>query len=125
MAAPVLNSSEQLSTAGYFRLSWSLERNKEGSLNQYELQQASNREFNNPRIIYAGADEATAISGLPDQHYYYRVRIKDSNDWSTPIQVEVKHHSLARAFGFFALGALMFVTMFFVLIRGARRNSSL
>jgi len=124
MAAPVLNSSVQLSTAGYFRLSWSIEQDQDASSTQYELQQAGNREFTSYSTIYTGADMATVISGLPDRLYFYRVRVNGSNDWSDPVEVEVKHHSLTRAFGFFVLGALMFVTMLVVLIKGARRSAS-
>ena len=91
----------------------------------YELQQANNKAFTDSKTIYAGPDKATVISGLPDQLYFYRVRVKDSDEWSLPIQVEVKHHSLVHAFSFFALGASMFVIMLVVLIKGARGSRSI
>jgi len=93
------------------------------SSSQYELQQADNKEFTNPKTVYVGPDEAAVISGLPSQLYFYRVRLANKNEWSTPIQVEVKHHSLVRAFGFFALGAGMFAIMIIVLIKGARERN--
>lgn len=55
---------------------------------------------------------------MPDGVYYYRVRAVADTDWSEVTVVEVKHHPLSRAFGFFSLGAFMFIIMLLVLFRG-------
>ena len=122
-AAPVLGSDTLLSTAGYFRLSWSAPSAQGSVVHRYELQQADSEDFYQPQTIYAGHDEASVISGLSDQVYFYRVTFEGSRDWSEPLRVEVKHHSLTRAVVFFALGSLMFVVLLFVLIRGVCRSA--
>ena len=116
ITAPTLHSGTSLSTAGYFQLSWS---GQDSVLKQYELQQATQNNFSDARTFYRGPDEATVISGLGDQKYYYRVRHENSA-WSNTVEIEVKHHPLSRAFGFFALGALMFVATVIVLVKGER-----
>ena len=103
-AGPQLASDTTLSTAGYFRLTW---HDVAGS--EYELQQAQSDSFNDVRILYHGHDQATVISGLANGHYYYRVGNTATDQWSKPLEVEVKHHTLTRAFGFFTLGAVMFL----------------
>ena len=123
LAAPELSSSNTLPTAGYFRLNWSAPTSANNQ-NQYELQRADNPSFTQAKTVYIGPDEATVISGLPDKHYFYRVRMVDTNEWSQPVGVEVKHHPLGRAFGFFALGAIMFVIMIAVLIKGALKRQT-
>lgn len=110
-----LQSDTALSTAGYFRLSWQQEQRT-----GYQLQQARNSDFSDAHDIYRGEDSATVISGLADGHYFYRVRNPSANGWSETVEVEVKHHPLSRAFGFFALGAVMFVATLVVLLKGAR-----
>lgn len=115
----MLSSSDSLSTTGYFRLTWSSQL-QDPALSQYELQRATDIAFTDPKTIYAGPDEASVISGLPNQANFYRVRAVGSDNWSAVTKVEVKHHTLSRALGFFALGALMFMIMLAVLIKGAR-----
>jgi hypothetical protein len=123
VAAPELNSDTRLSTAGYFQLSWSAPSSTLTSSEQYVLQQAENPDFNDAKTLYQGPDQASVISGLGDRTYYYRVRLVIDPDWSETLAVEVKHHSLSRAIGFFTLGALMFLATAIVLLRGARVRS--
>lgn len=123
IAAPTLTSSHELATAGYFRLSWSTPPHQDVAAVQYELQEAKDKQFSRPKTIYEGSDNATVISGLPDHIYFYRIREKGSTNWSPVLQVEVRHHSLMRAFGFFVLGAVMFASMLAVLIKGVRREA--
>ena len=125
---PVLTSDTQLATAGYYQLSW--RPGVAGASNktlQFELQQSSSSSFHISKIVYQGPDRASVISGKPDGQYYYRVRslLPDQrmSDWSQPVQVEVMHHSLARAWLFFALGALVFITtLAFILISAAKKE---
>jgi len=115
-ASPNLNSDTELSTAGYFQLSWKDEANQ-----SFVLQQSTRSDFRDAITIYQGPDQATVISGLPDGDYFYRVA-SDSHQWSEPTEVKVKHHSLTKALGFFGLGAFMFILMTTLLIKGATRK---
>lgn len=112
-----------LSTAGYFRLSWTVSPNtSNGDIPQFELQQATQADFSDAIARYQGADRATVISGLANNTYYYRVRLSNEDDWSKTVAVEVKHHPLSRAFSFFALGIAMFIITVTVLLKGARQD---
>jgi len=62
-------------------------------------------------------------AGWATGHTTYRVRLADAPDWSDTLAIEVKHHALSRAIGFFILGALMFLATTFVLLKGARIRS--
>lgn len=115
-ASPKLNSDTELSTAGYFQLSW-----KDKASQSFVLQQSTRSDFRDAIDIYLGPDQATVISGLPDGDYFYRVE-SDTHQWSKPIEVKVEHHSLAKALGFFGLGAFMFIVMTTLLIKGATRK---
>jgi len=121
-AAPELISDTSLSTAGYFRLRWTADPDANSERQDFELQQATDAAFSNATTRYQGPDLATVISGLANQTYYYRVRQSDNPDWSKTVSVEVKHHSLTRAFAFFTLGIAMFLITVSVLIKGTRLN---
>jgi len=114
---PQLDSDTTLSTAGYFRLTW---HDAPGA--EYELQQSRSNSFDDARTLYHGRDQASVISGLADGHYYYRIGNTATGQWSKPLEIEVKHHPLTRAFGFFSLGAVMFLATLGVLISGTRRQ---
>lgn len=115
-ASPQLNSDTILSNAGYFQLRWSDETSR-----SFRLQQSSSADFNQTVTLYQGPDKATVISGLPNGMYFYRVA-NDQQQWSNSIIVTVKHHSLAKALSFFAVGAIMFIVMVTLLIRGTKRK---
>jgi len=115
-ASPKLNSDTKLSTAGYFQLSW-----QDDTGQSFQLQQAPHPTFEDAVTLYDGSDRATVISGLPNGDYFYRVR-SDDGLWSDTLKVSVKHHSLAKALGFFGLGAVMFIVMVVLLINGIRRK---
>jgi len=117
-ASPKLNSDTELSTAGYFQLSW-----KDKASQSFVLQQSTRSDFRDAIDIYLGPDQATVISGLPDGDYFYRVE-SDTQSWSKAFKISVKHHSLAKALGFFSLGAAMFIVMIVLLIKGARRGGN-
>lgn len=111
-----------MSTAGYFQLTWSDPTPAPDSGDQFELQQATQADFSDAVTRYQGSDQATVISGLADQTYYYRVRHSNLDDWSNGVTVQVKHHSLARAFSFFGLGLVMFIVTLTVLLKGAHKH---
>lgn len=98
-----LSSSAAISTAGYFRLGWSSASQDEAAIH-YELQQARNQQFTRAVTIYEGPDRASVVSGLADQVYFFVYARKAARNGVLPVRVEVKHHSLTRAFGFFDSG---------------------
>lgn len=114
VSANQLSSDMSLSTAGYFNLSWAADKPA-----PYVIQQSLDASFKQAKTIYQGSDQASVMSGLPDGQYFYRMQA-NAGQWSEAIKVEVKHHTLEKAFAFFAAGAVMLFTLVFVLIKGAR-----
>jgi hypothetical protein len=108
-----LQSSTDLATAGSFDLSW---QGAEGE--RFRLHELG--EEGSPRLIYQGRDTARVMTGLPDGDYRYRV--EGDSGVSSPVSVTVAHHSLNRAFGFFAVGLLVFVATLWLVVRGERRQ---
>ncbi len=95
-------------TAGYVTLAWE----NDGDV---ELQQ---RDGNGAwRTVYRGADSATTLSGLDDGEFAWRARpavagnVTTNTPWGKALNVEIAHHPLQRALGFFAVGAVMFVIL--------------
>ena len=121
-ASTTLNVNSHLATAGYFQLDWTVSDNL--LKQEVELQQAGNADFSDARSIYRGRDSATIISGLSDGEYFYRIKSQAESGWSETVMVKVEHHSLSKAFIFFALGAAMFIALLIVLMRGARNAPS-
>ncbi len=120
-ALPVLESDLPVATAGYYRLSWALD-GAAATLPVFELQESLKADFADPATVYRGPDEASVMSGRGDGEYWYRVRAADG-DWSEPVNVVVRHHPLSRALGFFAVGALVFLAILVVIVRGSMRTS--
>lgn len=133
-ANPFLHADTEVATAGYYGLSWGLPGSRTGDLPgdptaasagaasdapHFELEEAAGPAFDTPRILYAGPDLATALSGRPDGIYYYRVRA-DGGPWSPPVAVTVAHHTLTRAWLFFALGATVFAATAVLILRGGQ-----
>ncbi|HSH29198.1 MAG TPA: hypothetical protein VK971_04750 [Thiohalobacter sp.] len=117
--APVLHTDQTVATAGDFRLSW-----QDGDGAVYELQQVGPQGFAATGTEYRGPDTATQLSGLPDGDYVYRVRVVEPSPspWSEPVTVEVRHHPLSRAFGFFTVGLIVFLATVILIMRGARAD---
>jgi len=118
-AQPALKSSTDLATAGYFQLSWG----STDSNMAFELQQSADPSFATYKTIYQGADAASVRSGLSDGTYHYRV-LDDVGGTSNTVTVKVMHHTLSKAFGFFGLGALMFVILVVVLVSASRKKDA-
>ncbi|ADE15317.1 conserved hypothetical protein [Nitrosococcus halophilus Nc 4] len=120
---PELVSDSRTATAGFYHLKWQ----GNGLLaSSYELQEASDAGFTQPTTIYRGPDQATLISGRKNGQYFYRVRALDqgqpTSPWSSPVAVTVRHHPPARAFAFFAAGAVVFLATLVLIISGARHS---
>jgi len=101
-------------SAGYVTLAWDND-NKE----TIAIEQSMG---NGWKTIYQGLDKATTLSGLSDGDYFFRLKHADGS-YSNQISLEVKHHTRAKAFGFFGLGAFMFVILLIMIFRGTRNGS--
>jgi hypothetical protein len=115
--APVISVSPERATAGFYRLAW------EGPADaRFEVQEADNEAFDEPRPVYTGHDTASVISGKSNGEFFYRVRVSGGEGpgpWSETTRVTVAHHGLSRALQFFLVGALVFAMLVVVIARGA------
>jgi hypothetical protein len=107
-----------ISNDGRVKLIWG----STGDNYQYLIQQATDSEFNQVKVIYEGPDRASFVSGLKTGTYYYRVKTKQGH-WSETLVVEVKHHSLSLALSLFGMGALVFLLTVLVVVRGSNLKS--
>lgn len=127
---PVLNegASEQVATAGYYTLSWTLPAGTDGDeAPLFELVETSDAGFADAHPRYRGPDLATTISGKADGTYFYRVRLVGeaagrAGAWSNTHRVVVAHHPLSRAFAFLIVGALVFAATLGVILYGHHRE---
>jgi hypothetical protein len=113
IAGPVFGSHPERDAAGFFSLDWN-------GAERFELEQASGPGYEDARIIYRGSDTSTTLSGLPDGEYRFRIREEGAPNWADETVVEVEHHSLGRAFLFFALGAAVFLVLILAIAQGRR-----
>jgi len=115
-------SSTQNSKDGGFNLSWELPENT-----RIELQQSG---YASPdfKTIYRGSDSATVITGLPDGNYLFRARLINTDGsfsgWNESLKITVEHHSLTRAFGFFLVGAVVFLATLILILSGSKANNT-
>ncbi|MBA2411040.1 MAG: fibronectin type III domain-containing protein [Gammaproteobacteria bacterium] len=117
-APPTLSTDTQVATAGFFTLSW-----YGSSGDRFELQESASRGFRTAVTIYEGPDAARVMSGQEEGRYFYRVRdASQAGAWSQPVAVDIDHHPLPRALGFFAAGLLVFAATASVILIGAART---
>lgn len=111
-----LESDTDTATAGYYQLSWA--ETDIGS----RLVESRDPQFRDKLVVYAGADTARLMSGKPDGDYYYRLEANDATSaaLSNPVKVTVQHHSLQRAWAFFAVGAAVFAATLGLIVYGSR-----
>lgn len=109
-------------TAGYYQLRW------DASDVETRLVEATDPSFSDARVIYAGPDTARLMSGKPDGDYYYRLEsvaaegASGGDAVSAMLTVTVEHHSIARAFSFFAVGAAVFAATLGLIVFGGRNE---
>ncbi|MBS3799958.1 MAG: fibronectin type III domain-containing protein [Thioalkalivibrio sp.] len=113
--APAFDAPPERSTDGGFTLAWEADE-------PVQLEQASGPDYANARIVYQGRDTSTVVSGLPDGEYRFRLRAAGADQWSDVATITVEHHSLGRAFGFFAVGAVVFLVLIATIVRGSVRH---
>jgi len=110
-----LQSDTEVATAGYYQLSWAQ------TVPGMRLVESADAGFDDKDVIYKGADTARLVSGKPDGNYYYRLEAEDGiTPLSNTLLVTVQHHSLRRAWAFFAIGAAVFVATLGLIVFGSR-----
>ena len=120
----VLESDTDMATAGYYQLRW------ESADAATRLVESTDPAFVDARVIYAGPDTARLVSGKPNGTYYYRLESDDRAAGapvavvSKTLKVTVEHHSMTRAFTFFATGAVVFAATLGLILLGGRRERS-
>ena len=123
VSAPLLESNVGVTKEGYFRLSW---HSAGDDAVGYRLEQARSGDFDSPVVVYEGMDRAAMMTGKSDGAYYFRVGAvvepSERIQWSNPVMVEVKHHSLGSAMLVFAAGLVVFVATSAVIVTAALRS---
>lgn len=110
--------NENFTDSGYMSIKWEGTGDYVGA---YQLEQGTDPNFQEAKIIYEGPDRASFVSGLPDGKYYFRVRAIEGNKisrWSPVVVLVVKHHSLAMAFGLATVGIVVFLLTVAVVVKG-------
>lgn len=102
--AATLEPEQLESREGYYQLQWAADE-------PVRLVVANDPEFTTPTTVYSGSDTGHVASGKPNGVWYYRLESADGTRiLSNTAQITVRHHSLRRAFTFFALGAAVFLS---------------
>ena len=116
-----ISVSPSASSDGTARLSWS--SSSQASVN---IQKSLDSSFSKSTLLYRGKDNASVITGLMDGEYYFRARSEYPDGrvsaWSETVSLSVKHHSLAKATLFFAIGGVVFLATMLLIAFGARRG---
>lgn len=107
---------------GVVKLEWS--SNPQNSNQHYELQQANENSFLNPKTIYSGVDQGTFLSGLPNGNYFFRIK-HTGGPWSKTVYIEINHHSLPLAFSLMAIGAIVFLITVVMIIQGRKKQETI
>jgi hypothetical protein len=110
-----LTSDTQLSSEGYFVLSWSIAA-ESGEMQL--LQESPTPDFSRVSTFDIAPTGALTLTGYPDGEYFFRAGTP--GNWSATLEVTVAHHALGRALAFFAVGLLLFVILVVVILRGNR-----
>jgi hypothetical protein len=101
-----------LSHDGVYALSWT-------APGEVVLEEARDPSFAEVRVVYRGADKGTVLTGRSDGVYHYRVRpVAGAGGPGASVTVEVEHHPIGRALGFFAVGLFVFVSTIVLVARG-------
>ena len=114
----MLESDTQKATAGYFQLHWEVSEPEQSMDYIVEEKLAGEPD---EILVYQVSDTAMAMSGKPDGTYLYTVRSADNRYNSNQVEVVVAHHSLASAFQFFTMGAIVFVVLLVTILGGNKR----
>lgn len=117
----VLSSDTALATEGYFVLRWSASLASDTlELVQHPATDVDSVSDSTLRAEQLPESGAITITGLRDGSYTYRL-LANGTPASNPVTVTVQHHALPRAFGFFALGGLLFSILVVTIFLGNAR----
>jgi len=113
-----LSTDTQVATAGYYQLSWS------GNAPVYQLLESTTPDFKSFQVIYQGSDLARFMSGKSNGEYFYRLQIRRDNQsyTSNVVKVTVAHHPLRNAILFFIAGAIVFVSIIILIVKGNKEE---
>ena len=116
-----LSVSPSESADGVYQLSWT-------ASGPVRIEESTQADFASVRVVYAGRDRATTLTGRRDGRYHYRARALASSGAlavggaiSAPVSVQVSHHPLSRALLFFGVGGFVFVATVGLIVVGDRR----
>lgn len=123
-----LHTNTTLSSEGYFVLTWDLAApvaNHFAPNDELALLQADNSEMQDAVLRQKlPLQGAITLSGLDNGNFYFRVDAPSlsNNASSNVVQVEVKHHSLNKAFAFFTVGLMLFCILGVSIFIGHRNS---
>jgi hypothetical protein len=119
---PSLHANTNLSTDGYFVLSWDYSVPLDKSA-VFQLKESVTDDFAAAKTIYRGPDKARVMSGKANGIYHYRLWLAGAPQvmGSDVVVVEVRHHSMIRALFFFTLGLIVFGSILATVLLGVRR----
>lgn len=113
-----LASDTPYSAEGYFVISLTSDA-PEGAT--ATLEQSMADDFSDSHDYILPANGQITITGLPNGQYYFRASLAGSA-YSETVMVEVMHHSMQRAVGFFLVGLALFLILIVTIVRGNRRT---
>ncbi len=116
--AEQITVSPSLSTDGVYQVRWQ----GLGAV-AVEVEESASPDFDVHRAVYRGEDKATTMTGREDGTWYYRVReVGSATPSDVSARVDVRHHSLPRAFGYFAVGLIVFAATTTLVFAADRRT---
>ncbi|MAM69696.1 MAG: hypothetical protein CMP91_00940 [Gammaproteobacteria bacterium] len=113
-----LNSNTEISSEGYFVLNWVSDSDL-----PLVLQQSLSDNFSMVKETELTDAGSITITGLVDGLYYFRVI--NTSEQSNVVPVQVEHHSLGRALGFFFMGLFLFCVLVAIIFIGNKREPTL
>ena len=114
-----LEADTEVASEGYMVLTWDLA--DAGQDADFVLQRARTPDFADPIDRSIPTAGSVTITGLEDGTYHFRAGSPIAG-WSPTVAVEVRHHALGRAFGFFSLGLVLFAILMATIFIGHRNT---
>jgi hypothetical protein len=117
---PSVGMTPFVSDSGAFMLIWEVPDDASvGAI----VERATAPDFEEPKVVYAGKDDRTYISGLSAGRYYFRVRLDGEVDslFKTPppaLIVKIEYQPLGRVFVMMAFGGLTFIATIIIILIG-------
>jgi hypothetical protein len=109
-----------LADEGKCLLRWEISESENSSFT-FQVEQAGESNFSNPRVRYEGPDSATYISGLPEGMHHYRVRLVSDDEtgpWSESMEIKVEFVSRQLVIILLLLGSIVFLVTVWAIWKG-------